>query len=157
MATKIKYDISAMKFISVFESITGAGLKDCFMQNDKIIFIVKQGAIAKALGKRGINIKKLENLLKKKIKIIEFSTDILKFVKNIVHPLQIKEIHEKEGIVIIIPTDTKTRGYLIGRGAVNLRSTESIVRRYYPDIKEIKVAYSPSKDYSKTLAKQIIL
>jgi hypothetical protein len=56
-----------------------------------------------------------------------------------VHPLQAKEIHEKEGVIVIVPPDTKTRGYLIGRGAVNLRNTESVVKRYYPDIKEIKV------------------
>ena len=139
MVTKIKYNISTMKFISIFESMTGAGLKDCFIQNEKIIFMVKQGDIGKALGKRGINIKKLEKLLNKKIKIIEFSTDVLKFVKNVVHPLQAKEIHEKEGIIVIVPPDTQTRGYLIGRGAINLRNTESIVKRYYPDIQEIKV------------------
>jgi len=123
----------------MFESITGAGLKDCFIQNEKIIFIVKEGEIARALGKRGMNIKKLEKLLNKKIKIIEFSTDILKFVKNVVHPLQIKEIHEKEGVVAVVPPDTKTRGYLIGHGGTSLRNTESIVKRYYPEIKEIKV------------------
>lgn len=128
-----------MKFISIFESMTHARLKDCFIQNEKVIFMVQEGDIAKALGRRGINIQKLEKLLNKKIKIIEFSTDILRFVKNIVHPLQVKEIHEKEGVIVIIPPDTKTRGYLIGRGAVNLRNTESIVKRYYPDIKEIKV------------------
>jgi N utilization substance protein A len=128
-----------MKFISLFESMTHAKLKDCFIQNEKVIFMVQEGDIAKALGKHGINIQKLEKLLNKKIKIIEFSTDILRFVKNVVHPLQVKEIHEKEGVIVIIPPDTKTRGYLIGRGAVNLRNTESIVKRYYPGIQEIKV------------------
>lgn len=136
---KIKYDINVMKIISIFESATGAQLHDCFIQNEKIIFVVKQGQIGKALGKKGINIKKLENLLKKKIRIIEFNDDALQFVKNAVHPLQIKEISEEEGIITIIPPDSKTRGYLIGRGAANLRNTEAIIKRYFKDIKEIKV------------------
>jgi len=136
---KIKYDINVMKFISMFESATGAQLHDCFMQDEKIIFVVKRGQIGKALGKKGINIKKLENMLKKKIRIIEFNEDALQFVKNAVHPLQIKDITEEAGIITITPIDSKTRGYLIGRGAANLRNTEAVVQRYFKDIKEIKV------------------
>jgi N utilization substance protein A len=120
---KIKYDFAVMKFISMFESATGAQLQDSFMQNDKIVFVVKQGQIGKALGKKGVNIRKLENLFKKKIRIIEFNDDMLQFVRNAVHPLQIKEITEEAGVITIIPPDTKTRGYLIGRGAANLRNT----------------------------------
>jgi len=39
---------------------------------------------------------------------------------------------------VITPPDTQTRGYLIGREAVNLRGFEEIVKRYF-EIKEIKV------------------
>ena len=138
MTTRIKYDISLIKFISVFESLTNASVKDCFMQNDKLVFIVKENQIGKALGKGGGNIKRLENAFKKKIKIAEFNPDLLKFIRNVVYPLQIKDIKEEVGVVVITPPDSKTRGYLIGRAAVNLRNTEEIVKRYF-DIKEIKV------------------
>lgn len=127
-----------MKFISIFESITGAALKDCFEQNDKLIFVVKQGEIGKAIGKRGINTKKLERILKKRIKIIEFNPELLQFIQNIVFPSKVKEIKEEEGIVIITPPDSETRGYLIGKSASNLRNTEEVVKRYF-EIKEIKV------------------
>ena len=136
---RIKYDINVMKFISMFESATGAQLHDSFMQDEKIVFVVKQGQIGKALGKRGANIRKLENLLKKKIRIIEFNDDVLQFVRNAVHPLQAKDITEEAGVITIIPLDSKTRGYLIGRSAANLRNTESIIQRYFKDVKEIKV------------------
>lgn len=136
---KIKYDMNVMQFISMFESATGAQLHDCFMQDERIVFVVKQGQIGRALGKGGMNIRKLEDYLKKKIRIIEFNEDVLQFVRNAVHPLKIEEISEEEGIITIIPPDSKTRGYLIGRGAANLRSTESVVKRYFENIKEIKV------------------
>ena len=127
-----------MKFISIFESLTGAALKDCFEQNDKLIFVVKQGEIGKAIGRRGINTKKLERILKKRIKIIEFNPELLQFIQNIVFPSKVKEIKSEDSTVIITPPDSETRGYLIGKGAVNLRATEEVVKRYF-EIKEIKV------------------
>ena len=135
---KIKYDFNLIKFISMFESLTKASVKDAFIQNDRIVFIVRENQIGKALGKRGSNIKRLESLFKKKIKIAEFNPDMLKFIRNLVYPLQIKDIKDEENVVTITPPDSKTRGYLIGRAAVNLRNMEDIVKRYF-EIKEIKV------------------
>lgn len=133
---KIKFDINTMKFISMFESLTLAGVKDCFQQGERIIFIVND--IGKALGKGGSNIKRIENAIKKKIKIVEFNPDVLIFVQNAIYPLKVKDIREENKVITIIPPDSQTRGYLIGRGAVNLRRTEEIIKRHF-DIDEIKV------------------
>ncbi|MEE9525601.1 MAG: NusA-like transcription termination signal-binding factor [Candidatus Woesearchaeota archaeon] len=138
MGVKIKFDINIMKFISLFEKITRVNAKDCFKQDTRLVFIVPEGKAGMAVGKKGMNIKKLENLLKKKIKIVEYDDDVIEFVKNVIHPLGAREIAEDEGTVTITPPDSQTRGYLIGREAVNLRGFEEIVKRYF-DIKEIKV------------------
>jgi len=138
MTVRIKYDFNLIKFISMFESLTNASVKDCFNQGDKLVFVVKENQIGKALGKRGSNIKRLENTFKKKLRIIEFNPDLLKFIKNAVYPSQIKDIEEEDDVVTITPADSKTRGHLIGRAAVNLRNIEGIVKRYFK-IKEIKV------------------
>ena len=138
MTVKIKYDFNIIKFISAFESLTNASVKDCFIKNEKIIFVVKENQIGKALGKKGSNIKRIEGLFKKKIKIIEFNPDLLQFVKNTIYPVKVKDIKEEDSKVIITPADSKTRGYLIGRAAVNLRNTEEIVKRYF-DVDEIRV------------------
>jgi len=138
LGIKIKFDVELMKLISLFEKITRVSPKDCFKQGEKIVFIVNTGQAGKAVGKKGMNIKKMENMFKKKIKIVEHDEDLIEFVKNVIHPLGAKEISEDDGIIIIIPVDNQTRGYLIGREAVNLRGFEEIVQRYF-DIKEIKV------------------
>ena len=136
---KIKYDMSLMKFMSLFENITQAKLKDCFVDDFKqTIFVVVEGQIGKAIGKKGSNVKRIESMLNKRIKIVEFSQDMIQFVKNIIYPIQAKEIAEEEGIITITPAETKSRGFLIGRGAANLRNYEKIVKRYF-DISEIKV------------------
>ena len=69
LTIKIKFDIELMKFISLFEKITKINAKDCFKSGAKLVFIVNPGYIGKAIGKGGVNIKKLESLFKKKIKI----------------------------------------------------------------------------------------
>ena len=138
MTIKIKFDVELMQFISLFEKITRTNAKDCFKQDSKIIFIVNESMAGKAVGKKGANIRKLESLLKKKVKIVEYNDDLVEFVKNIIHPLQAADIKEEDDVVTITPPDSKTRGYLIGREAVNLRGFEEIVKRYF-NIKEIKV------------------
>jgi len=135
---KIKYNINLMKFISIFETITRAQVKDCFEIGERLVFVVKEGNIGKALGKEGSNVKRLENVLKKKLRIIEFNPDLIQFVKNVVFPSKVKNIVEENKIIIITPPDSETRGYLIGRGAVNLNYTKDIVKRYF-EITDIKV------------------
>lgn len=137
--TKIKFDIDAMKIMSMFESMTGAKLKDCINSEDAIIFIVKEGEIGKAIGKKGMNVRRLENSLKKKIKISEYNENIAKFIESLVYPAKVREIKQEEKIVTITAADSQSRGLIIGRAASILRNYESIVKRYF-DIEEIKVA-----------------
>lgn len=137
--TKIKFDIDAMKIMSMFESMTGAKLKDCINSEDAIIFIVEEGEIGKAIGKKGMNVRRLENSLKKKIKISEYNENIAKFIESLVYPAKVREIKQEEKIVTITAADSQSRGLIIGRAASILRNYESIVKRYF-DIEEIKVA-----------------
>jgi N utilization substance protein A len=134
---KIKYDISVMQYMALFDSITRASLKDCIVDH-AIIFVVNEGEIAKAIGKNGSNVRRLEKAMNKKIRIVEYSRDIATFIKNLVYPLKVREITQEDDIITIIPPDSKTRGMLIGRGAVHLRSYETVVKRYFP-IQELKV------------------
>ena len=138
MTIRIKFDIDLMTFLRFFENITKVHASDCFKQDNRLVFVVAEGMAGKAVGKAGQNTKRLETLLKKKIKIVEKNDDLIIFVNNVIHPNKAKNITEEDGIVIITPVDSLTRGYLIGREAVHLRNYEQIVKRYF-DIKEIKV------------------
>ena len=138
MNTKVVFDVNALNTMKLFDRITRASLKDCIIEEERIIFVVSEGELGKALGKQAMNIKRLLETLKKKIKIVEFSSDKLKFISNFIHPLKVDSITEQDGIVMLESHDTKTKGLLIGRAAQNLRKLEEYVRRYY-DVKEIKV------------------
>jgi N utilization substance protein A len=141
MATKIVYDEGTMKKMALFETITNSNLKDFFDDpvQERLVFIVQPGQLWRALGKGSVNVKKLENTFKRKIKIVEFSDDLVTFVKNMARPLRVDDVSEEEGIVTIRHNDMQTKGLLIGKNARNLRNMEENIRRYFGELKEIKV------------------
>ena len=123
--------------MTLFESMTGAKVKDC-IANEKLIFVMEENEMGKAIGKNGANIKKMENMLKKKIKLIEFSSDVLQFVKNVIYPIEVSGIIQEDNIIKIHGKDTSTKAMLIGRERQNINHLSDIVQRYF-NIKEIKV------------------
>ena len=128
----MKLDIKLIGYINLFENKTGVPVKDCFMdRNDNLVFVVKQGFGSKAVGKEGVMIKRLRNLFKKKIRIIEFNDNPLIFVKNIIYPLKPIEIILKENNIVIKAENTQQRGLLIGRDKQNLISLKSILNKFY--------------------------
>ncbi|MEM4267403.1 MAG: NusA-like transcription termination signal-binding factor [Candidatus Woesearchaeota archaeon] len=135
---KIKYDNQLVRIISVFNSITDARLKDCFCEQDHIVFVVEENEIGKAVGKGGSRVKMLERTLNRKIKIVEFNPSVTEFVRNLVFPIKIKDIKENGQRIIIEAEDSISRGLLIGRAAQNLRNFETITKRYF-SIEEIRV------------------
>ena len=135
----ITYGIDEMKFMSILEQISGVSPKDVIIEAERVIFIVPEGSIARCIGKGGVVVKKLENLLKKKIKLSEYSTDMFKFIRNMVHPLELQDVTQEDGVITMHASDHATRGMLIGRSASNLRAYETLVKRYFP-ITELKVA-----------------
>lgn len=126
----MKLDLKTMGYISVFEKYTHAIVKDCFLTGNVLVFVIKEGQIGKAIGKKGINIKNLSKKFKKPLRIIEFSDNIEKFVKNLIYP--VKTHIEKRGNKIVIATeDTKTKGFLFGRDKSKLKDMQEVVKRYF--------------------------
>lgn len=148
---KIKYDSSSMQLISMFERMTSAKLKDAFEIDNLQVFVVKPGFIGKAVGKKGANVKKLADMLKKNIKIIEYNPKIEVFAKNVTFPIIPAKIEydQKEKVLTLIPKDLLSRGLLIGKQAVKLRETEKIIKRFF-DVEEVKVA-KPSDEVDESL------
>ena len=139
LAITFKIDVQIMQWIGLFEKVTLAKAKDCFIFQDKICFVVLKGHLHKALGPNKKNITKLENLTKRRIKIIEYNDKVLSFIPNVLAPLKVVEIKQEDAIVTITGPDQKTKGLMIGAKACNLRGYEQIVQKYFPDIEELKV------------------
>jgi N utilization substance protein A len=129
--------VNALKYISLFESLTRAKVKD-YIEGEKPLFIVDKGDMGLALGKNRMNLKRVENVLKKSIRVIEFDADVSKFIKNYAYPLYKMDITQEGNKVIIKGHDTKTKALLIGRDKSNLKRMISDVKRFF-DIEDISV------------------
>ncbi len=136
---KFVYTMETMQKMALFEKLTRAKLKDIIEMEDKIFFVIEHGQLRNALGPQKKNIQKLEDVFKKKIRIVEYNDVVTSFVVNLMSPLKVVDIVEEDGIITITGSDQKTRGLMIGARAKNLRLYESIVQKYFPDIKELKV------------------
>jgi NusA-like KH domain protein len=137
-AVKTVYDIDMIKIINLFEQVTHARVKEAFYLKDVLTFIIFEGDKFKALGKNLANLHKIEQMLQKKVKIVEFDSDITKFITNLIYPYRVESIVLNDKIVTITDSDTKTKGLIIGAKAQNLRLYESVVKKYF-EIEEIKV------------------
>ena len=126
-----KFDTRLIGFITTFENITNARVKDAFIEKDQLVFIVDEGDAGKAIGKRGAKIKMISRLLKKKIKIIEFNSDVKEFVKNIIDPLRADDIEVNENKVNVKSRDLRIKSLLIGRNRENLKNLNNTVKKYF--------------------------
>ncbi|MFP4424420.1 MAG: NusA-like transcription termination signal-binding factor [Candidatus Woesearchaeota archaeon] len=136
---KVKFDSELIRSISFIQSVTRTSVKDCIEEDNTLVVIVPQEDVSKAIGKAGQNVKKLEQSLKRKIKIVGFNPNHIQFIKNLIFPLKISDAIDEEGTITLVPVDSRNRGYLIGRNGCKLRWLESVVKRYFP-IKSIKVS-----------------
>ncbi len=135
--TRIKYSADIMQYISIFESFTNAKVKDCIV-DESVLFVIEENDMGKAIGKHGSNIKRMEELIKKSIRLVEFSNNPAQFLQNLIYPTQAKDIREENKLLSIYCHDAKSKGRIIGRERQNLQKINDIVKRYF-DVEEVKV------------------
>ena|SRR3989344_406030 len=135
----IKYDTNTIQLINLFESVSSVKVKDCLV-NENITFIVNKGDMGKAIGRKGVKIKKVEALLKKKVKIIEFNDDVCKFIQNFLAPLNVEgvSISDNKKLVNIKVNGIGLKAKIIGRNNKNLNNLKNVVSRYFK-VESIKV------------------
>ncbi|MCD6529645.1 NusA-like transcription termination signal-binding factor [Candidatus Bathyarchaeota archaeon] len=126
-----------MKYIALFESITGATVRDCIIDKDqnRIIFVVKEGEMGMAIGKRGKNMRILEKMTGKKYEIIEHSDSPVQFIKNALKPARVKEVRIMERpdgrTFAVISVDPKDKGVAIGKNGRNAERVRFLAKRYF--------------------------
>jgi len=128
---KIVYDQQLMKYIILFENLTHVNVKDVYSRNGSLWFVVQKGGMFRAVGKNGERVKKIENMVKKKIKIIEYDDDVCVFSSHLIYPVKAKNIEFDEGNLVFECEDSKSKGLLIGRDRKNLKELKEVLSRYF--------------------------
>lgn len=130
----VKLDTEGIRCIGVFESLTGAGVKDCVVDNEanKVIMVVKKGDMGLAIGKGGSNINKVKKLLRKEVEIVEHSADIKEFIENLFRPAYVKSIElltKNDKICAYVEVFNKDKGIAIGKHGEKIKKVKLLVKR----------------------------
>jgi N utilization substance protein A len=137
MSSGIKFTSHEMRYIALFESITGATVKDCIVDDEtgRVIFIVKEGNIGMAIGRRGKNIRLLEKMTGKKHEVIEHSENPAQFIKNALKPARVNEIRITERpdgkTIAVVSVNPKDKGVAIGKNGRNAERIRFLAKRYF--------------------------
>jgi len=137
MTSGIKITSKEMRYISLFESITGANVKDCIVNEEqsRVIFVVKEGEIGMAIGRGGRNIHTLERMTGKKHEIIEYSERPAQFIKNALKPAMVKEVRITERpngkTMAVVTVNPKDKGVAIGKNGRNAERLRFLAKRYF--------------------------
>jgi N utilization substance protein A len=135
----ITFNTETIRLLTLFENITNAPVRDCFMNDDVVYYIVEEGKIGLAIGKNGNSIKNVEKVVGKKVKVFEYSSKPENFVKNLIP--QCKEINvvkEKGMVKVEIKVNKNDRGFVIGRGGEKIKIYKEILKRVH-NISDIQV------------------
>jgi len=144
VTTGIKITCDEMRYIALFESVSGASVKDCIIDEGKerAIFIVNQGQVGVAIGKGGRNIHTLERMTGKKHEIIEYSEDPIQFIKNALKPAAVREVRITERIdgkkLAVVTVNPKDKGVAIGKNGKNAERLRFLAKRYF-DIQNVSI------------------
>ena len=138
----IKFSAHEIRFIALFESMTGAMVKDCILDDDnaKVTFVVKNGDMGLAIGKGGSTVTKVKKAVGRGVEIIEYSEDPAQFIKNILSPAELKSIKivekNNDEKIAIVNTDSSNKRIAIGKNGINIERAKLLAKRQH-DINNI--------------------
>lgn len=119
-----------------FYDVTNVECNDCILSEDAIAYLVKVGDIGKAIGKKGVNIQRLRDYVKKNIFVFEEGPTEEMFIRkalNVSAPvLQDAEMNNKKVVFVKLNAADKNT---LRRGTIMLFAKEFFQRVYGKEIK----------------------
>jgi N utilization substance protein A len=136
LAHKIRLTGDEMRYIALFESITGATANDCVIdeENDRIIFVTKQGDMGLAIGKGGKNINTLRKMVGRFIEVVEYGDSADQLIRNSLAPARIREIRiteKPEKKIVVIEVEPRDKALAIGKNGRTIDKTRMLAKRYF--------------------------
>ena len=133
----IKFGANEIRFIALFENMTGAMVKDCIIDDDnnKVTFVVKKGDMGLAIGKRGSTVSKVQKAVDRGVEVIELNEDPAQFIRNILSPAELQSVKistRKSGEKIAtVTTDNTNKRIAIGKNGINIERAKVLANRLH--------------------------
>ena len=128
-------DMQQMRYINLFSKISRVSTTKCFMYNNQIVFAVPKGQVSFAIGKDAVNVKRLRDTLRKKIKVVAMpdkddDVGIIAFIKDLVSPVEFTNAEIKDSSVVIT-AGRQNKAALIGRNRVREKELLDILKNNF--------------------------
>ena len=126
-----------LRYMQTFSLLTGVAPIDCIVDNkfNRVIFLVKPEDVSKAIGRRGMIVKKLRELLKKDVEVVAYSDNIEQMVKNALAPAEVISVRVSKRPngtkVAYVKVDPSKKGFAIGKGGRNVARARLILKRHF--------------------------
>ncbi|OGJ13170.1 hypothetical protein A3K62_01655 [Candidatus Pacearchaeota archaeon RBG_16_35_8] len=122
-----------MRYLNLFEKMTRVRTRYCFKYNEFIVFCVPKHLVSAAIGEGGANVKRMSEILRKKIKVIPAPNGIYhakQFIEAIVSPVKFKDINISDN-EIVLTAGSQSKAALIGRNKRRLLEMQKIISDYF--------------------------
>ena len=126
-----------MRLIAQFENLTGAGARDCVVDEkfSRILFVINPGEMGLAIGKKGASVKKASDAFGKKVEVVEYNPDKVQFLRNCFLPVQIQTVtfeqNEDGDEIAYIEVQPEDRGLAIGKEGKNIIKAKKLALRQF--------------------------
>ena len=131
---EIKLDADTLRIFAMFEGMTRASLKDVIDEEERIVFVVDEGHLGKALGKGAQNLRRLRENLGKEVVLIGYAADREAFLKNVFHRFQVESVEweDRNGDIIAhVKVPQTDKGKAIGKGGRNVQLARMLMKRHH--------------------------
>ena len=122
-----------MRHLNLFERITKIRTRFCFKYNETIFFCVPKPLISRAIGGEGMNVKKISEILGRKIKVIaqpDKKYQVKEFIQDIISPVTFKDLQITEN-EIVLTAGSPNKAALIGRNKRRLLEMKKIIKDFF--------------------------
>ena len=122
-----------MRYLNLFRQVTRISTRFCFKYNEIIVFCVPKNMISKAIGENGRNIRKISEILGKKIKVVPSPRgidDAKIFIQFIVNPVRFKDL-DIRGEEMVLTAGSQSKAALIGRNKRRFLEMQKIVKDFF--------------------------
>ena len=126
------FDMQDLRYLNLFEKITRVNTRYLFKYNNMLVFCVPKNLIKKALGENAKNLRRMSEILGKKIKVIfqPKQDEIKVFIETLISPHTFRDIEITEN-EIIINAGRISKAALIGRDKLRLEELRNIMQALF--------------------------
>ena len=125
----------ARQYIALFEDEAGVTIRDCVVDEeyDRVLFVVKAGEMAAAIGPSGRTVEKMETELGTDIELIEDADTAEAFVANALAPAAVYNvtISENDDRIAYAEVDHDDTGVAIGSNGKNIDAARQLAARHF--------------------------